>query len=73
MPFIELELLTLLGHMRSNACLVFLFISVFVQFLFVNGKTPDKTMTRRNVTKKIIIGKTLHRKLTIEQKERNRN
>ena len=30
-------------------------------------------MTRRNVTKKIIIGKTLHRKLTIEQKERNRN
>ena len=42
-------------------------------FKHVNGRTPDKTMTRRNVTKKIIIGKTLHRKLTIEQKERNRN
>jgi hypothetical protein len=42
-------------------------------FKHVNGRTPDKTMTGRNVTKKIIIGKTLHRKLTIEQKERNRN
>ena len=30
MPFIELELLTLLGHMRSKACLVFFFLFLFL-------------------------------------------
>ena len=43
-------------------------------FKHVNGRTPDKTMTRRNVTKKTNNDRqSTTQKSTIEQKERNKN